>query len=236
MHQLDESPKILGNGVVIHDDEGRAFLRADALVRIIQAGKRPHRSSCQAGDGCRKNAGEPYPNGHVARQSFSGCLVSLCARPTTRGRGKRWEGKRNTDRLFRRACVFSRVLETMDPTRAAVKGPMGGDWVKWPSRQMRAAEKHRSSMDSERVPTSPLCWSPRTGICISDNCVMSVLRRLNRTCTRSPQDYAGCGQWRTRRRICGRCDGTHEAMGFSVGLNLRPCLSAGPSCSGNTPT
>lgn len=63
--------------------------------------------------------------------------------------------------------VFSKVLDIMELTFAVVSGPMGGHCVKWPSRQTRQAEKHRSSMDSP-LRSSLLGGGPE----ISDNCVM----------------------------------------------------------------
>lgn len=64
----------------------------------------------------------------------------------------------NASRDVLRVCVFSSVFEIMELTRAAVWGPIGGERVKWPSRQIRAAEKHRSSMDS------PVLSSPVPGV------------------------------------------------------------------------
>lgn len=71
---------------------------------------------------------------------------------------------------FRKVCVFSKVLEIMELTLLVVKGPMGGDRVKWPSRQIRAAAKHRSSMVS---PPASGRVSP-DGSAFSEICVMEL--------------------------------------------------------------
>jgi hypothetical protein len=57
---------------------------------------------------------------------------------------------------FLKVCVFSSVFEIMDPTRAAVRGPIGGDCVKCPAIHMSAAERTRSSMLSEAAAVSTL--------------------------------------------------------------------------------
>uniref|UniRef100_A0A8H7NFQ0 Uncharacterized protein n=1 Tax=Bionectria ochroleuca TaxID=29856 RepID=A0A8H7NFQ0_BIOOC len=74
---------------------------------------------------------------------------------------------------FLQVCVFSKVLETIEATFTEVRGPMGGDWVKWPSRQTSAAEKHRSSMVS--LEDSSSCTSGGTWGNGSDSCGRSTL-------------------------------------------------------------
>lgn len=68
MHELDQSAQVLLDGSVVENDERSALLGADALVRIIQAGKWPNRPCGQARDGSSEDLGQPYPDGHVCRQ------------------------------------------------------------------------------------------------------------------------------------------------------------------------
>lgn len=67
MHQLVENLQVVLQPLVVLDNESRALLGCDALIRIIQTGQRPNGASGEVRDGGGEYSRQPYPDSHIPR-------------------------------------------------------------------------------------------------------------------------------------------------------------------------